>query len=146
MRNQFLPLFLFLILLICCNKNNEVLVEPKECYVQIGDNWQLFSLNQPPLFLEGGETGFGRKVTMQIKYPSFARENGIEGDAIIRYEITKIGTVENISIFQDPGGGIGEETKNVMENITQGVVYSPGILNDEPVRVRKDFKLNFCLK
>ncbi len=146
MKKNLLLIILSTIILISCQKSDEDLITPKECYVQIGNNWELILLDNPPTFLDGGEIGFGQKVTMQIKYPSYARENGYEGDAIIRYEITKNGSVENVSIFQDPGGGIGEETKRVVEIITQGTVFSQGTLTDAPVRVRKDFKLNFCLK
>ena len=39
--------------------------------------------------------------------------------------------------------GIGEETKRVVEEGTEGTAFSPAILNGEPVKVRKEQKLIF---
>ena len=61
----------------------------------------------------------------------------------MEYEITELGTVENIVILQDPGDGIGEESKRVLMLITEGEAYSPGILERRPHRVKRRLPIKF---
>lgn len=140
-------LILILTLVLSCQKNEEnILFEENECLIQIGDDWELVILDQAPQYLDGGQDGFNHNALNEIKYPPEARENGIEGDVFIQYEITIEGSVENINIIQNPGTGIGEEAKRVIEVITEGIAYIPAKLDNTSVRVRKEFKAKFSLK
>lgn len=148
MKVKIIPLIFFLILISifsCEKKENEITIDQKECLVQIADNWSLVTLDEGPEYLDGGENGFHRNVIGNINYPPEARENGIEGIAIVQYEITIEGRVENILITQDPGTGIGEETKRVIVDATQGIAFSPAILNNNPIRVRKQYEVKYWI-
>ena len=81
-----------------------------------------------------------------VTYPAEARENGIEGICVVNYEITEEGTVENIEAIQDPGGRIGESATETIGLITEGVSFSPGILNNNPVRVKKELEIRYKLE
>ena len=143
-----LSLFTFCILtLFSCSKEEvECPESSEECYVLIDGGWELRSLDEYPIYLDGCWEGLQKSMAMEIKYPPEARENGIEGIAIVQFEITTSGSVENIEIKQDPGGGIGEATKQVVVSATQGTPFSPGILDEKAVRVRKEVSMTFCLK
>ena len=52
-----------------------------------------------------------------IKYPQVARENGIQGLAVIEIIIGKKGELESAKIIRDPGGGLGNEALRVIKII-----------------------------
>jgi len=145
-------IYLAILAILCCisvgcgNKDEEIIMNQKECYVQVADNWTLHTLDGGLEYLDGGESGYHNNIIGNVNYPSEARENGVEGIAIIRYEVTTEGMVENIEITQDPGTGIGEETKRVVELATAGIPFTPAILNGNPVRVRKEYELMFSIR
>ena len=143
---SFLIIILTLLFLGCQKEEENILFEENECLVQIGEEWELVILDQIPEYIDGGKDGFTHNSLEEIKYPPEARENGIEGNALVQYEITIEGMVENIIIIQNPGAGIGEEVKRVIELITDGVSFTPAQLDTNLVRVRKEFKAKFSLK
>ena len=98
-----------------------------------------------PEFLDNGQKGFLEAFFGIIKYPAIARENGTEGTVVLEFEISEIGTVENVIIFQDIGDGCGAEAKRSLEVATEGVSYSPGVLNDVNRRVKKRISIRFRL-
>lgn len=145
---QLFTLFFALLIVSCDKDKNEVITSnPVDlCLVEINGNFEEIELDEAPQFLEGGNDGFFQSLLAEVSYPADARENGIEGLCVIEYEITEEGTVENIVAQQDPGGGIGDAVIGIIESITTGVSFSPGILNSNPVRVKKEAALNFKLE
>lgn len=138
-----------LLTIFSCKKDEEEikLEEPlTTCLAKIDSTFQEVILDTPPEYLDGGDVGFLKNLFSTINYPADARENGIQGTALLNYEITEEGTVENVEILDNPGGGIGEELKLSFEEITSGISYSPGILNSSPIRVKKKISATFKLQ
>jgi protein TonB len=82
-----------------------------------------------------------------IDYPAMARENGIYGTAVIRFIVEKDGSLSNISILKDPGGGLGKEALRVvqlMNNLPEK--WTPGKQNARPVRVQFNLPVRFRLQ
>ena len=48
-------------------------------------------------------------VFKNLKYPVIARENGIEGTAVVQFVVDRDGTVKDVSVLKEIGGGCGEE-------------------------------------
>ncbi|MDF1695888.1 MAG: energy transducer TonB [Saprospiraceae bacterium] len=116
------------------------------CLVEINGQFEDVALDEQPSYLNGGEHGFINAVYSEVRYPAEARENGIEGTCIANYEITATGTVENIVTIQNPGGGIGASVIDLLSTITTGVSFSPGVLDGNPVRVKKDLIITYKLE
>ncbi len=137
-----------ILLITCCQQEDDELVVAgdEECLIEVNGNYEIGSLDQEPTYIDGGKDSLYIRVLREIKYPPEARENGIEGESIIRYDITVEGEIADLEVIQNPGGGIGEETKRAFELPTTGVSFNPGILNGEAVRVRKTFKAIFRLE
>lgn len=134
-----------------CQKDKETIEiacepEPITCLAEIDGIFQEVILDEPPLYLDGGDEGFLTNLLSSIVYPAEARANNIEGSPIVEYEITEEGTVENITILNDPGGGIGEELRTKFEDATSGTSFSPGIFDNNPVRVKKQLTVTFKLQ
>ena len=145
-----LTLFLFFSVFLSCAEDDPTfdtsIADADFCLVEIDGEFQDISLDLRPEFLDDGSEGFAIASYGVIKYPSMARENGTQGTCLLNYEITESGTVENIVIVQDPGDGIGEESKRTLSVITEGVSFSPGILNGNAIRVKKRISVKFKLQ
>jgi len=145
-----LTLFLFFSVFLSCAEDDPTfdtsIADADFCLVEIDGEFQDISLDLRPEFLDNGSEGFVIASYGVIKYPASARENGTQGTCVLNYEITESGTVENIVIVQDLGDGIGEESKRTLLLITEGVSFSPGILNNSAVRVKKRMSIKFKLQ
>ncbi|MEN0050355.1 MAG: energy transducer TonB, partial [Bacteroidota bacterium] len=79
-----------------------------------------------------------------VSYPAIARENGIEGICVVQFTIEKNGSISDIKLVRDIGGGCGEESVRVIqEMIEQDVFWIPGRQNGENVRVRFTFPIKY---
>ena len=116
------------------------------CLVEVDGEFIEVDLDESPEYLNGGNDGFSEAIVQEIKYPAEAREMGIEGLCVIQYEITELGTVDNVTAIQDPGGGIGPSAVSTIETVMDGVVFSPGKLDGEPVRVKKELQIRYKLE
>ncbi|MFK8006010.1 MAG: energy transducer TonB [Saprospiraceae bacterium] len=142
-----------LLFIFSCKKESEK-IEIKEpeieelttCLAEIDGTFQEVILDENPEYLDGGFNGLIFNLISTIVYPAEARENGIEGFSSANFDITEEGKVENVEIIENPGGGIGEELKTTIEEITSGISFSPGILNGNPIKVQKTLVATFKLQ
>ncbi|MFK8005292.1 MAG: energy transducer TonB [Saprospiraceae bacterium] len=77
-----------------------------------------------------------------IKYPKIAQENGIEGRVILSYIVNKDGTISDVEVIRDPGGGCGEEAMRVIKTMPKWI---PGKSKGEVVKVKYIFPVVFKL-
>lgn len=93
------------------------------CQVEVNGNFEDLELDEQPMYLNGGSEGFYDALFGVIIYPAEARQKGIEGLAVVHYEITEEGRVENVIAIQDPGAGIGASAINAVSTATNGVSF-----------------------
>ncbi|MEM6965465.1 MAG: energy transducer TonB [Bacteroidota bacterium] len=72
-------------------------------------------------------------VTENIQYPKIAKDNGIEGRCYLQFVIKKDGTVSNVQILRDVGGGCGREAVRVVNSMPKWI---PGKHQGKSVNVR----------
>ncbi|MFK7950917.1 MAG: energy transducer TonB [Saprospiraceae bacterium] len=82
-------------------------------------------------------------VYQQIRYPTIARENGIQGKVIIQFIIEKDGSISNVQIARNPGAGMGEEVTRVVGLLPN---FVPGYQSGKPVRVAFNLPIRFRLE
>jgi periplasmic protein TonB len=86
-------------------------------------------------------------IYRQVRYPALARENGIEGTVVIVFVVEPDGTLTNIRIARDIGGGCGEEAQRIVELMNaMPERWTPGKVGGEAVRVQYNFPLKFKLE
>ena len=78
----------------------------------------------------------------KVKYPALARENGIEGKAIVSFVIEKDGSITATEVIRGPGAGIDEEALRVVESFPKWI---PGKQRGQPVRVSFVLPVQFKL-
>ena len=75
-------------------------------------------------------------IYANLKYPSIARENGIEGRAVIRFVVDKNGKVSDVKILRDIGGGCGEAAAKVIKSMNKmSKKWVPGRQGGRKVKV-----------
>ena len=71
-------------------------------------------------------------ITVAPDYPRRALELGIEGFVIVKFMVTKLGTVENVQVIQAEPSGYFERAA---VKAAQRFKYKPKVINGEPVGV-----------
>lgn len=56
-------------------------------------------------------------VYQNLKYPTIAKENGIEGLVIAQFVVGKDGKIQSVGVVKDIGGGCGEELTRVLNSM-----------------------------
>lgn len=81
-------------------------------------------------------------LATNLKYPVQARDNNVQGTVLIRFVVEKTGAVSTVEIVTDPGGGCGEEAARLIREMPN---WSPGRVDDDPVKVRFSLPIKFSL-
>lgn len=98
------------------------------------------NVEQMPTFLGGTLTKFRDWVQNSVKYPQIARENGIQGNVIVKFVIEKDGQLTNIQVLQAPDKTLADATVQVLQKSPR---WKPGKHHGEPVRVSYTLPVSF---
>ncbi|MEM7102468.1 MAG: energy transducer TonB [Bacteroidota bacterium] len=82
-------------------------------------------------------------IYKNIKYPSIARENGIEGMAVVSFVVDKKGKITDPKVVRDPGGGCGKEALRIVQSMP---TWTPGKQRNRPVKVQFNLPVRFKLE
>ncbi len=77
------------------------------------------------------------------RYPTLAREAGIQGQVVLRAVVRKDGTVGEITVLRGPGARLGFERAAV--DAVRRWKYKPGLQNGKPVDVHFEIVVDFDL-
>jgi protein TonB len=91
---------------------------------------------QPPFDVQ-------KYLSQNIRYPAQAKEEGIQGRVVLQFVVDKDGSVTNIVIQRDIGGGCGKEAERVVRNMPK---WKPGRQNGQAVKVYYTLPVSFKLQ
>jgi TonB family protein len=104
--------------------------------------WQTYSIEKPAVY-PGGQALMYKFIAQNLKYPRLAAENAIQGNVAVRFIVEKDGSLSDVKIIKDIGGGCGEEAKRLALAMPK---WTPGQHNGVAVRMEYTlvvvFKLN----
>jgi protein TonB len=117
--------------------------EPKPVVkaVDVDDNEPLIFVQQKPEFKDG-EKAMYEFLAKNIKYPTIARENGIQGIVFVSFVVSKDGSIRDIVIKRGIGGGCNEEAFRVVQMMPK---WTPGKQNGKAVNVAFTLPIKFKL-
>ncbi|MEM9846536.1 MAG: energy transducer TonB [Bacteroidota bacterium] len=93
------------------------------------------------------ETRLMQFLYKHLKYPSIAKENGIDGICVVKFTVERDGRVSDIELVRDKGGGLGTESMRVVKLMQQqDIRWRPGMQRGKPVRVRFTLPVKFKLQ
>ncbi len=124
-------------------------IDPKAFSAVVVNNVQpeeephnIFDVNKMPSF-PGGERDLMAYLARNIEYPQLAREANIEGMVVLGFIVGKDGSINDINIMKDIGGGCGKEALRVVRAMPK---WSPGEANGHSVKVRFTLPVRFKLQ
>lgn len=103
--------------------------------------WEDYNIHKKPGF-PGGEAEMYAFLKKNIIYPQVAIDNGIRGIVPVSFVINPDGSVSDVTILNDIGGGCGKEAIRVVKQMPK---WSPGEANGKAVRVRQVLPVRFRL-
>ncbi len=89
-----------------------------------------------------GEDGWNMYLAKNAKYPANDRASGVEGTVVVSFEVYEDGSLQHIKILRGIGG---ESDLEVVRLIEEGPLWSPGIINGQPVKTRMSLPVRFVL-
>lgn len=104
--------------------------------------YEMFDIHKIPSF-PGGERELLKYLAENIKYPALARENNIQGKVALTFVVNKDGSISDVSVLKDVGGGCGKEAVRVVGSMPRWI---PGEANGNPVKVRFTLPVQFKLE
>lgn len=105
------------------------------------DDTPVFIAEEMPSF-PGGYASMMKFISQNIKYPMLAKEANISGTVYIGFVIEKDGTISNIVLLREIGGGCDEEAIRVVSLMPK---WNCGKQNGRPVRVKLTLPIKFSL-
>jgi len=100
------------------------------------------SVEQVPEF-PGGPAALQKYLADHIKYPPQAREDNIQGRVVVQFVVDKDGSVTNIEMKRDIGGGCGKEAVRVVGGMPK---WKAGKQNGQAVKVLYILPVTFKLQ
>ena len=90
----------------------------------------------------GGLSALSQYLASNIKYPQLAKENNITGKVFVSFVVEKDGSVGQVKILRDIGGGCGAEAVRVVKAMPK---WTPGKQRGKPVRTQFNLPVDFSL-
>jgi protein TonB len=99
------------------------------------------SLDSYPEF-EGGMAAWAKFIQKNLRYPSQAQEDGIQGKVFVSFVIEKDGSISNVTLLRGVAASVDQEALRVIQKSPK---WKPGIQNKQFVRVRYNIPISFSL-
>jgi protein TonB len=99
-------------------------------------------VEQMPEF-PGGESALQRFLTANVKYPSIAAENGVQGKVYVNFVVDRVGAISNVKVVRGVDPAVDKEAVRVVKSMPKWI---PGRQNGEAVRVSFTVPINFVLQ
>ena len=104
---------------------------------------EIYDFPDKPAEYPGGESEKMKFMVSELKYPVLAKEYAIQGIVVVRFVVEKDGSLTNIQIVKDIGGGCGKEVVRIIERMPK---WKPAKKNGMPVRSWQTFPFRFKLE
>ena len=118
----------------------EVIVEKKE---EVKEPEKVFTaVEQMPQF-PGGEAELMKYLSKNIKYPTMAMENNIQGRVVVQFVVTKTGSIGEVKVVRSVDRDLDREAIRVCKSLPK---FTLGKMNGQAVNVWYTLPVNFKLQ
>ena len=115
---------------------DEIVVEEKE-------EEKVFSaVEQMPQF-PGGEAELMKYISNNIKYPTMAMENNIQGRVVVQFVVTSTGKIGEVKVVRSKDPDLDKEAVRVVKSLPN---FIPGKMNGQAVNVWYTLPITFKLQ
>ncbi len=103
---------------------------------------QIFTIVEDDPEFPGGQAALMQYLQGNLKYPTMAREAGIQGTVFVTFVVERDGSITDVRILRGVGGGLDEEAIRVVQNMPN---WTPGRQRGQAVRVQFNLPIRFVL-
>ncbi len=93
---------------------NGVIVVTTKAPVHIDDDDIVFTKVEVPAAFPGGIDGWRMYLERNLRYPKAAQKRNTQGAVRVQMTVKKDGSVTDVAVLNDPGDGLGDESKRVV--------------------------------
>ncbi len=90
----------------------------------------------------GGNEELMKFLVQNLKYPSLAKENNIQGIVYVSFIVERDGSISNVRVLRGIGGGCDEEAARVIKLMPK---WKPGVQKGKTVRTNFSIPIKFTL-
>ena len=106
------------------------------------DDWyRPVDYDTDPLF-PGGVEALYKFIHDNLQYPQEAKERELTGKVYVTFTIKEDGTVDNVMVLRDIGGGCGQEAVRIIKSLPKWV---PGKYKNKPIAINFNVAVSFVL-
>jgi protein TonB len=103
---------------------------------------QIFTIVEDQPGFPGGDAALMQYLQSNLRYPTMAREAGIQGTVFVTFVVERDGSITDVRILRGVGGGLDEEAVRVVRNMPR---WTPGRQRGQAVRVQFNLPIRFVL-
>jgi len=111
--------------------NGKDIADVKQAVTQEEDTKVFDVIEQMPQF-PGGDGELLKYISSNLKYPSIAAENGVQGKVILRFVVSKTGSVDRVEVVKSLDPACDKEAMRVVKTLPK---FIPGKQNGVNVAV-----------
>ncbi len=100
------------------------------------------AVEQMPQF-PGGEAELMKYISSNIKYPTMAMENNIQGRVVVQFVVTKTGKIGEVKVVRSKDPDLDKEAVRVVKSLPN---FIPGKMNGQAVNVWYTLPITFKLQ
>jgi periplasmic protein TonB len=102
----------------------------------------IFTIVEDDPEFPGGQTALMQYLQSSLRYPTMAREAGIQGTVFVTFVVERDGSITDVRILRGVGGGLDEEAVRVVRNMPR---WKAGRQRGQAVRVQFNLPIRFVL-
>lgn len=99
-------------------------------------------VEEEPASFPGGEDEMYKFIAKNLQYPEEAKKKGIEGKVHVSFVVEVDGSITDVKVLRDIGGGCGEAAVRVVKSMPK---WNPAKQNGEYVRMLMILPFSFML-
>lgn len=120
-----------------------VMVGPPAPVQEGNDEGQIFEVVEQNPSFPGGDKALMDYLYKNIKYPSVAQDNGIQGRVLVQFVVNKDGSIVDPKVLRSVDPSLDKEAMRVVQAMPK---WTPGKQRGKPVRVRFTLPVTFRLQ
>ncbi|RRD02085.1 energy transducer TonB [Prevotella sp. OH937_COT-195] len=123
---------------------NDIKVEPEPTVeVQQKVAIKVFDVVEQMPSFPGGQSALMQYLANNIKYPTLAEENGVQGRVIVQFVVSKDGSISNVRVVKSVDPSLDKEAARVVNSMPKWI---PGKQNGQEVNVKYTVPVTFKLQ
>ena len=90
----------------------------------------------------GGMGAWAKYIQKNLRYPTMAQEEGVQGKVFLTFVVEKDGTITDVKVTKGIGYGCDDEAIRVIKKSPR---WKPGMQNNLPVRVKYNMPISYMM-